>query len=121
MQVAAQDEAVAREVHAAPRRPRRWPGRPMSNRVRSMSTPRGALSTRSRGVTRPTGSAARIAKIDTADRHLTEVNGELGQIRLSERSMRLIEAAAAAVDVASAGGRGGVRPHRGSWRPHRLR
>lgn len=46
--------------------------------------------------------AVRIDRIDAADRHLCEVNGELGRIKLSELSMRLIEGASAAVDVASA-------------------
>lgn len=46
--------------------------------------------------------AARIAKIDAADAGLRSAAAELADIRVTDRSMRLIEKAAAEVDVAAA-------------------
>jgi hypothetical protein len=101
VQVAAQDEAVAREVHAAAIAEAMAGAADVESRQADVDAARRVVDQIARR-DEADRLAARIAKIDTADRHLTEVNGELGQIRLSERTMRLIEAAAAAVDVASA-------------------
>jgi hypothetical protein len=101
VQEAAADEDVARDVHAAASTEAMAGAADVETHQAAVDAARRVVDQLGRR-DEADRLAARIAKIEAADRHLREVNGELAQIQLSHLSMRLIEAASAAVDVASA-------------------
>ncbi len=98
---AEQEEAAAREVHVAAEATANAAAADVESRQAEVDAARGVLEQVAQ-CDEADRLAARLAKIDSADRRLRDLDRGLTEIRLSDLSMRLIEAASAAVDVASA-------------------